>query len=309
MGKILLYYKYVSIEYPKRVLKWQRQICTDLNLHGRILIGHEGINGTVGGETKAIERYKVVMSKHELFGDIDFKESFGDASYFPKMEIKIKNEVVHLGLSPEEITAHNTGTHLNPDQVHELLANKPDDLVILDARNNFEWRMGKFENAITPDITNFRELPTYIDQHLDQFKDKKVLMYCTGGIRCERATAYLKKKGVAQEVFQIEGGIVRYTEKYPNGFFRGKNYVFDRRVAVKVNDDILSHCDLCKKPSDDYTNCLNAQCNAHYISCDNCMKEYNNTCSAQCFQLVTEKKVPLRIPFEKAPDIPLNAKR
>src|SRR3990172_10324624 len=170
MGKILLYYKYVSIEYPKRVLKWQRQICTDLNLHGRILIGHEGINGTVGGETKAIERYKVVMSKHELFGDIDFKESFGDASYFPKMEIKIKNEVVHLGLSPEEITAHNTGTHLNPDQVHELLANKPDDLVILDARNNFEWRIGKFENAITPDITNFRELPTYIDQHLDQFK-------------------------------------------------------------------------------------------------------------------------------------------
>ena len=184
---------------------------------------------------------------------------------FPKMEIKVKKEVVHLGIDPEALTINSGGDHLNPDQVHELLKNKPEDLVILDARNDYEWRIGKFENAITPEIKNFRELPEFIDENIDTFKDKQVLMYCTGGIRCERATAYLNEKNVAKKVLQIEGGIVRYCEKYPDGFFRGKNYVFDRRVAVKINDDILTHCDLCNATCDEYTNCINAECNEHYI--------------------------------------------
>ena len=300
MGKILLYYKYVSIEYPKRILKWQQQICSDLNLKGRIFIGHEGINGTVGGETEAIERYKTTMSKNPLFADIDFKESAGDASYFPKMEIKVKKEVVHMGVDPEQVTAQDSGDHLNPDQVHELLSNKPDDLVILDARNNYEWRIGKFKDAITPDIENFRDLPEYIDQNLDQFKDKQVLMYCTGGVRCERATAYLNKKNIAKKVLQIDGGIVRYCEKYPEGFFRGKNYVFDRRVAVTINNDVLSNCDLCPAASNEYTNCINAECNAHYIACDACMQKYNNCCSPACHELVSTGKVKTRTPFQKA---------
>lgn len=300
MGNILLFYKYVDIQYPKRILKWQRQICTDLNLTGRILIGHEGINGTVGGETDAIERYKAIMNANPLFTDIDFKESPGDASYFPKMEIKVKNEVVHLGVDPEKLTIKDGGEHLEPDQVHELLKSKPDDLVILDTRNNYEWKIGKFTDAITPDIDNFRALPEYIDSHLEQFKDKQVLMYCTGGIRCERATAYLNQKQVAKKVFQIKGGIVRYCEKYPEGFFRGKNYVFDRRVAVKINDDVLSNCDLCNTPCDEYTNCINASCNAHYIACSDCMENYNNCCSPACKKLVDENKVKTRVPFQKA---------
>lgn len=300
MGKILLYYKYVSIEYPKRVLKWQQQICRDLNLKGRILIGHEGVNGTVGGEEQAIERYKITMRKNPLFADIDFKESTGDASYFPKMEIKVKKEVVHMGIDPEQLTVENTGDHLNADEVHMLLSNKPDNLVILDARNNYEWRIGKFQDAITPDIKNFRELPDYIDQNIEQFKDKQVLMYCTGGVRCERATAYLNQKNVAQKVFQIDGGIVRYCEKYPEGFFRGKNYVFDRRVAVTINNDVLTNCDLCPAACDEYTNCINAECNAHYISCQGCMQKYNNCCSNTCYQLVSTGKVKTRTPFQKA---------
>ncbi len=302
MGKILLYYKYVSIQYPKRILKWQRQICTDLNLHGRILIGTEGINGTVGGMQADIDRYMAIMKKHEFFSDIDFKESPGDASYFPRMEIKVKDEICALGIEPEKLTVKDGGVHLEPKQVHELLNESPEDLVIFDARNNFESRIGTFRNSITSDITNFRDLPTYIDEHPELFKDKRVLMHCTGGVRCERATAYLKTAGIAKEVFQIKGGIVRYTEEYPDGHFRGKNYVFDRRVAVRVNDDILSTCDQCDKPCNDYTNCINSLCNVQYISCESCMKRMSNACSETCKELLVQGKVKKRLPFDKAPE-------
>lgn len=302
MGKILLYYKYTQIEYPKRILKWQKQICTDLNLAGRILIGKEGINGTVGGEDKAIERYMSTMRKNAQFADIDFKISDGDASYFPRMEIKVRDEICALGIAPEELTVKDGGVHLEPEQVHELLSNKPDDLVILDTRNNFESRIGTFTGSITPDITNFRDLPKFIDENIELFKNKQVLMHCTGGVRCERATGYLKQKGIAKEVFQIKGGIVRYTEAFPDGHFRGKNYVFDRRVAVRVTDDVLSNCDWCNESCDEYTNCVNMQCNAHYISCKSCIEATKNTCSSSCKELVAEYKVPVREPFQTAPE-------
>lgn len=302
MGKILLYYMYVPIQYPKRLLKWQKKICADLQLQGRILIGTEGINGTVGGEDEAIERYAAIMKAHELFADIDFKVSPGEASYFPRMEIKVRDEICSLGVPADELTVQDGGVHLAPEQVHALLSNQPDDLVILDTRNNFESRIGTFTGSITPDIKNFRQLPQFIDEHPELFENKQVLMHCTGGVRCERATAYLKRKGIAKEVFQMRGGIVCYTEKYPDGYFRGKNYVFDRRVAVRVNDDVLTACDLCKTSCDSYTNCINMNCNVQYVSCDGCLQKTNNTCSASCAQLVTEGKVNVRVPFAKAPE-------
>jgi predicted sulfurtransferase len=301
MGKILLFYKYVSVEYPKRILKWQQKICADLGLRGRILLAHEGINGTVGGDEAAIDRYIAIMRKHDLFNDIDFKVSDGEADYFPRMEIKVKNEIVHFGIDPAQLTVKDTGAHLTPEQVHQLMLEKPEDLVILDARNNFESRIGTFKDAITPDIEHFRQLPQFIDQNINLFKNKRVMMFCTGGIRCERATAYLNTKGVAKEVMQIEGGIVRYTEKYPDGFFRGKNYVFDRRVAVKINDDVLTHCDICNTSCDEYTNCLNAECNKKYVGCATCVTLLNNACSKQCQELVAAGKVKIRTLFVKAP--------
>ena len=302
MGKIVLFYKYISIEYPKRLLKWQKKICSDLGLKGRILIAHEGINATLGGSSKAIDQYIHIMQQHNLFSDIDFKISDGEADYFPRLEIKVKDEVVRLGIDPEKLTSKNGGIHLKPEQVHKLIAEHPQDLLILDARNDYESRIGAFEGAIKPQIDHFREFPAFIDDNIDSFKNKRVLMYCTGGIRCERATAYLQQKGVAKEVMQIEGGIVRYAEKYPNGFFKGKNYVFDQRIAIRVTNDILTHCDVCKVPCDDYTNCLNAECNEHYISCKACLVKYNNTCSADCFELVETGKVKMRPPFKVVPE-------
>ncbi|MBT4855963.1 rhodanese-related sulfurtransferase [bacterium] len=300
-GNILLYYKYVEVESPKAIMKWQRELCEELELTGRILIAHEGINGTVGGSIESAQAYIKAMNEHPLFGGIDFKISPGSSEYFPRLRIVVKEEICALGVSPEELTVADGGVHLTPEQTHELLSNQPDDLVILDTRNNYESDIGKFDDAIIPDIKNFRDFPQYVEDNLETYKDKPVLMYCTGGVRCERATAYLKQKGIAKEVYQIEGGIQRYGEKYPDGFFRGKNYVFDSRISVKVNDDVLGSCYICEKPNDDYYNCVNALCNRHFIGCKDCIVKYNNACSSQCLTLVEKKEVKERSPFVKLP--------
>lgn len=292
-GTILLYYKYIAIQYPKQIQKWLTTLCTKLELTGRIIIAHEGINGTVGGTSTATEQFKKEFLSHPLFAGADMKESAGSAADFPRLSIKVRTEVVALGVDPEKLTTENTGTHLSPDQTHEIIEKKK-DLVILDARNNYESRIGKFEGAITPDLKSFRDFPEYIDKHLKDFKDKEVLMYCTGGIRCERATAYLAEKKVAKNIYQIDGGICRYVEKHPDGFFRGKNYVFDNRIALPVNDDVLAECDLCQAPSDNYTNCVNLMCNKHFIACDECRTKYEYACSTECHSLVKNKKVPER---------------
>ena len=212
------------------------------------------------------------------------------------MRIVIKHEITHLGLDPQTITAKDGGIHLTPQQAHELLQNKADNLIILDARNNFESAIGTFEGAITPDIRYFREFPQYIDNNIDQFKDKEVLMFCTGGIRCERASTYVKSKNVAKKVYQIQGGIHRYAEQYPDGFFKGKNYVFDGRLALKVTDDILGKCLHCQTACDEYTNCLNALCNKHFTGCRACLQTFDGTCSSTCQTLLAQGTVHARPP-------------
>jgi len=294
MGKILLYYKYISLDYPHKIKAWQTKLCQELGLKGRILLATEGINGTVGGTTQAIKSYIQAMREHPLFADVDFKESAGGADYFPRMQVLVKDEIVHLGLDKKIFSAADGGIHLSPAQVHDLLSNKPSNLVVLDARNTVESAIGTFTGAITPDIANFRDLPAYLDDHAELLKDKEVLMFCTGGVRCERASAYLKSKGIAKQVYQLEGGIHRYIEQYPEGFFRGKNYVFDNRLAVKVNDDILSSCSICAVPCDEYNNCMNAECNKHFIGCTSCVAQLEEACSATCLELIKNGTVSLR---------------
>jgi len=294
MEQILLFYKYVDIEWPEAIAKWQRKLCTELGLKGRILLATEGINGTIAGTIEATEKYIESLSAHPYFGEIDFKTSAGDRSAFPKMRVLVKKEIVHLGIDPEKLKAANGGIHLSPTEAHELMTQAPKDLVIIDIRNNYETRIGTFRNAITPDVTTTREFPAYIDKNIDLFKDKQVLMTCTGGVRCERVTAYLKEKKVATEVYQINGGIHRYAEQYPDGHFRGINYVFDARGGQKVNDDILTTCDLCPTPSNQYNNCMNASCNNHYIACPACLEKYELTCSQTCMDLLKSGAVKPR---------------
>jgi len=293
IGRVLLFYKYVSIQYPKQQQKWHQRLCASLGLTGRIIIAHEGINGTVGGTYEATQSYKEAVHAQSIFSDIDFKESPGSAADFPRCSVLVKDEVVRLG-RPHQYPAADGGRHLSPTEAHELISKNPEDLVILDGRNNYESDIGAFENSIKPDITTFRELPDYIDQNLKTFRDKRVLMYCTGGIRCERASAYLKSHDVAREVLQLSGGIHRYLEQYPDGFFRGKNYVFDGRIAVATNNDILTTCSQCNAPEDAYTNCINTHCNARVILCNDCAQMTQSTCSESCKILVEQGSVPLR---------------
>lgn len=299
MKRIIIFYKYVNVPNPEQEKEVMLQMCLNDNLKGRIILAHEGINGTVAGTMEATERYMQYLNEHALFNGMDIKENIvsPEFEYFPRMRVQVKPEIVNLRIDPS-ITSEKGGKHLTPDQVHTLLEENPEDLIILDTRNDFEWEVGRFKNSILPKIEYFRDLPAYIDQNLEQFADKQVLMYCTAGVRCERATAYLNVKGVAKEVYQIEGGIQRYVEKYPDGFFRGKNYVFDNRITVSVNDDILSVCAHCQKPCDDYVNCLNALCNNHFIACEPCIEAFNTSCSATCQQLLQENKVAARPPAE-----------
>jgi len=292
-GIILLYYKYVSIQYPQQVVNWIRALCQRLNLKGRILVATEGINGTVGGLPADIEAFKKEFLAHPLFGGTDLKESPGSADYFPRLMVKVKQEIVALGIDPEQLTVKDTGIHLTPEQTHELIATK-EDLIILDTRNDYESRIGAFKNALIPPLASFRDFPQYIEDNLELFKDKEVLMYCTGGVRCERATAVLNVKKVAKQVYQIDGGICRYVEKFPDGFFRGKNYVFDDRIALTVNNDVLTHCDLCQIAADTYTNCMNAFCNKQFIACKNCRTNLEYTCSTDCFEKVRAGSVKVR---------------
>ncbi|HLB40244.1 MAG TPA: rhodanese-related sulfurtransferase [Candidatus Babeliales bacterium] len=296
MGQLIVFYKYIDIQYPEQIVKWQKNLATPLNLTGRVIIAHEGINATLAGEEQEIAAYIAAMNEHPLFGEIDYKITTGSAALFPRLYIVVRSEIVNLGVPLDQRERAYTGQHLSPQEVHELLTNKPDDLVILDTRNNFESAIGTFKDALIPDIYRFRELPAYLEQNLDQFKDKQVLMFCTAGVRCEPISAYLNQKQVAKKVYQIRGGIQRYIEAYPDGHFRGKNYVFDGRIAVRVNDDVLGKCLLCQTACDDYTNCLNASCNKHYLACPNCLTKFQNCCSEKCQHLVNSAQVAPRPP-------------
>ncbi len=294
MGKILLFYKYVHVEKAEEVQAWFKELCGSLSLTGRIILAHEGINGTVGGSDESAAQFIEAMNVHPLFFGMDIKDAPGDENYFPRMRIVVKNEIVHLGIDPKVLTVENTGKHLTPQEAHDLLNSKPEDLVLIDTRNDYEARVGTIPGSMIPDKRYFREFPEYIDKHLNELKDKQVLMYCSGGIRCERASAYVKEKGVAKEVYQIEGGIHRYIEQFPNGHFKGTYYVFDGRIGVKVSDDILTNCDLCAIPCDFYVNCMNGRCNKQFIACPECITNYQECCSTICKGLVETKQVPMR---------------
>ena len=293
--KIVLYYKYVYLQNPAAIQAWQRSLCESLGLKGRILIAQEGINATAGGTSEAVDAYIQAMQQHELFAYVDYKTSMAQGDCFPKLKIKVRPTIVNMGIDPHAVSPEQGGIHVTPTQAHELMNKKDENLVILDARNEFEARIGKFEGALVPDIEYFREFPAYVDNNLEQFKDKEVLMYCTGGIRCERASAYLKSKNIAKNVYQIEGGIHRYVEQFPEGHFRGKNYVFDGRVAVTVNNDVLGSCLSCGVSCNEFHNCANVTCNAHCLYAAHALKHSKVHAVHQCLEKIKNNIHPARV--------------
>lgn len=294
--QILLYYKYVHIDDPDALRDAQRKLCEDLGLTGRIIVASEGINGTVEGEKENTEKYMEEMKKDSRFATMHWKISKGDGKSFPKLSVKTRKEIVSLHLEdypglcdvdPNE----TTGVHLKPEELHEWLnpshgdgssdhqdglGIKKKEFYIVDMRNAYEHKVGHFAGSILPPMENFRDLPKLVES-IAHLKDKTVLTVCTGGVRCEKASGFLITQGF-KDVYQLDGGIVSYMEKYPNEDFKGKLYVFDQRVAMGFYTDdpkheVVGKCDACGEKSENYVNCANPACHRHFIACEKCIED------------------------------------
>ncbi|RZL07410.1 MAG: rhodanese-related sulfurtransferase [Pedobacter sp.] len=259
------------------------QFCKSLDLVGRIIVAHEGLNGTVSGTEASCKVYMEAIHADERFSKTEFKIDKVPAPSFIKMHCRAKDEIVHSGLRDTSIIdpGKRTGKHLEPQEF--LKMKDQDDVIILDVRSNYEHNLGKFKNAVTLDIENFRDFPSKINE-LAKYKDKKVLTYCTGGIKCEKASALLLHHGF-NDVYQLHGGIIKYGKEAQGEDFEGKCYVFDNRIAVDVNSvnpTVVSTCFNCGTVTPKMINCANPECNEHITQCDVCGEELQGACSVGC---------------------------
>jgi UPF0176 protein len=274
---VILYYKFTPIADPEAVLLWQKYLCQSLNLKGRILISKHGINGTVGGEMADVKKYVRETRRYEGLKKTVFKWSDGNGNEFPRLRVVVKDELVAFG-SPGEIEVDENGVigggvHLRPEQVEELVKERGDEVVFFDGRNAYEAKIGKFKNAIVPDVDTSRDFIREIESgKYDHIKDKPVVTYCTGGIRCEILSAVMKKRGF-NEVYQIDGGIVKYGERFGDeANWEGSLYIFDDRMAMDFSDKakVIGQCDKCSAPTKDFRNCNTASCHQLILLCDSC---------------------------------------
>ena len=277
LQKVLLYYRFTPIADPQAMMLWQKTLCESLGIKGRILVSPHGINGTVGGDMSALKKYVKQTKKYPGFRGIDFKWSEGTGNEFPRLSVKAKKELVSFG-NPDEIKVDENGVigggvHLKPFQVDRLVAERGDDVIFFDGRNAFEAKIGKFKNAIVPDVTSSQQFVEEIESgKYDHLKDKPIVTYCTGGIRCEILSVVMKNRGF-NEVYQIDGGIVRYGNKFGNdGLWEGSLYTFDNRLSIDfaANPALIGECDYCKAPTRQFYNCTTASCHQLALLCEPC---------------------------------------
>lgn len=280
MQKIILYYKFTPIENPELVRLWQRALCEKLQLKGRILISKHGINGTLGGELEDIKSYIKESKQFQGFKDTVYKWSDGTRDHFPRLQIKVRDEIVSFG-TPDELKVDEKGVigggkHLKPEEVHALVSERGDDVIFFDGRNAYEAAIGKFKNAVVPDTRTSKDFIRELESgKYEDLKDKPVVTYCTGGIRCEILSSLMKNRGF-KEVYQIDGGIVKYGEKFTDdGLWEGSLYIFDDRMGVKFSDKAkdIGTCIHCNSLTSNYENCALKSCNDLVLICEACKKD------------------------------------
>jgi UPF0176 protein len=282
MYQVLLYYCYTPLENPEQFRDEHHRLCLALDLRGRIIVAAEGLNGTVSGTRESCAAYMTAVKDDPRFAALEFKVDEVEAHTFQKLHVRVKSEIVHSSL--HHVRPHEkTGQHLSPEEFRAL--KDRDDVVVVDVRSDYEYNLGRFKNAVTLDIENFRDFPDRVER-LKEFKDKKILTYCTGGVKCEKASAYLLEQGF-ENVYQLHGGIIKYGIEAGGEDFDGQCYVFDNRVAVdvnRVNPTVISRCHHCQQPSARLINCANPHCNAHLPLCENCGETLQGACSEACAQ-------------------------
>jgi UPF0176 protein len=279
--KVISFYKYVTIDDPENFANEHLNFCQNLGLKGKIYIASEGINGSVFGKDEILKEYKSNLTSNSLFADIYFKETETNKVAFNKMHVRVKNEIVNSGLFNTDLK--NTAPKLPPEQLLKFYEDKK-EFIIVDARNWYESKIGRFKNAITPKITHFREWPK-VAESLQAYKNKTIITYCTGGIRCEKASAYLREQGF-KDVYQIDGGILSFIQKFPDTYWEGGMFVFDERKVYEPNtkEELrhISNCYFCNKPTSYYINCHNIDCDKIMVCCHDCKIENNYCCSEEC---------------------------
>jgi UPF0176 protein len=283
LQKIILYYGFAPISDPEAVKLWQKTLCESLGLKGRILISKHGINGTLGGDMSALKKYVRQTKEFAGFRKIDFKWSDGTGEDFPRLRVRVRDELVAFGV-PDELVVNAKGVvgggkHLKPREVDQLVAERGDEVLFFDGRNSWEAKIGKFKNAIVPDVdTTHGFLQDLESGKYDDIKDKPIVTYCTGGIRCEVLSAIMIKRGF-KEVYQIEGGIVRYGESQGDeSLWEGSLYVFDDRMNINFTDKAktIGECEKCGGATSRFRNCSGLSCKDLILLCDNCAERPEN---------------------------------
>ena len=283
LQKIILYYGFAPIADPEAVRLWQTTLCDSLGLKGRILISKHGINGTLGGDMSALKKYVRATKEYPGFKKIDFKWSDGTGNDFPRLRIRVRDELVAFG-APDEIKVDingvvNGGKHLKPYEVNKLVEERGEEVVFFDGRNAYEAKIGKFKDAVVPDTVTSRDFIKEIESgKYDDLKDKPIVTYCTGGIRCEILSAVMVNRGF-KEVYQIDGGIVKYGERFGDeGDWEGSLYIFDDRMAMDFSDKakVIGECDKCGSSTKTFRNCNTLACHQLILLCDNCAQLPSN---------------------------------
>lgn len=271
--KILLFYLFTPLGDPDAIRLWQRDLCESLGLKGRILLSKDGINGTVGGELKSVKKYVRKTREYAAFKHIDFKWSEGLGDDFPRLSVRVRDELVSFGAAGElrvdDTGVLGGGARLSPEDLHKLVDEKP--VIFFDGRNAFEAEIGRFRDAVVPAVDNTRDFTGEIDRGVyDHLKNEPVVTYCTGGVRCEVLSSLLISRGF-REVYQLDGGIARYGEAFgDSGLWDGSLYVFDERKSIAFSDaaKVIGHCHLCGTPSSRMENCGDPSCRRQFVVCD-----------------------------------------
>lgn len=282
------FYRYVKLDTQEEVhalrdrlfLVWE-----DLGCLGRIYLAQEGINAQMSVPQHTWDEFLATLNNIPEFKDMPLKIGIQEGESFWKLNIKVKKQIVADGLSHTDYDIENVGNHLDAESFNKAMEDP--DTVVVDMRNGYESDIGHFQGAVTPKVNTFREELPYVSEQLQDEKDKKILLYCTGGIRCEKASAYLKSRGFS-DVNQLHGGIISYKhqvqEQQLENKFRGANFVFDGRTRERISDEILGKCEQCEEPCDLHTNCAYQPCNKLMLQCENCNKELQETCSPSCHE-------------------------
>ncbi|HBT11247.1 MULTISPECIES: oxygen-dependent tRNA uridine(34) hydroxylase TrhO [Leeuwenhoekiella] len=285
----LSFYQYAKIGNPQLFRDHLFLAWNQMDVLGRIYVAHEGINAQLSVPAKRFDEFKTFLDGIDFLENVRLNIAIEqDAKSFLKLKVKVRPKIVADGLDDDTFDVTNKGVHVDAATFNELI--EADDVVLVDMRNHYESEIGHFKNAVTPDVDTFRDSLDLIEEDLrDHKEDKKLVMYCTGGIRCEKASAYYKHKGFKQ-VYQLEGGIIEYARQVEQlkleNKFKGKNFVFDHRRGERISEDIISNCHQCGKPCDTHVNCANEACHLLFIQCDECAEAMNHTCSDECKEVI-----------------------